>query len=66
MRARLSGISSFSAAMLCRPITSPTLQGVSELIKRIAFLMGLIPDPLEKHVEAALEIVKDASEDGAK
>ena len=43
-----------------------TLQGVSELIKRIAFLMGLIPDPLEKHVEAALEIVKDASEDGAK
>jgi TRAP-type mannitol/chloroaromatic compound transport system permease small subunit len=26
-----------------------SLQGVSELIKRIAFLQGLIPDPLEKH-----------------
>ncbi len=25
------------------------LQGLSELIKRIAFLMGLIPDPSEKH-----------------
>ena len=25
------------------------LQGVSELIKRIAFLRGLIPDPMEKH-----------------
>ncbi len=26
-----------------------TLQGISELIKRVAFLMGLIPDPVEKH-----------------
>lgn len=26
-----------------------TLQGLSELIKRIAFLQGLIPDPAEKH-----------------
>lgn len=26
-----------------------TLQGFSELIKRIAFLQGLIPDPTEKH-----------------
>jgi len=26
-----------------------SLQGVSELIKRIAFLAGLIPDPTEKH-----------------
>jgi TRAP-type mannitol/chloroaromatic compound transport system permease small subunit len=31
------------------------LQGVSELIKRIAFLRGLIPDPSEKHVEKTLE-----------
>ncbi|MDA8108942.1 MAG: TRAP transporter small permease subunit [Betaproteobacteria bacterium] len=31
------------------------LQGVSELIKRIAFLMGLIPDPAEKHADAAIE-----------
>ncbi len=32
-----------------------TLQGVSELIKRIAFLKGLIPDPVEKHTGPALE-----------
>jgi len=31
------------------------LQGVSELIKRIAFLKGLIPDPSEKHVEKTAE-----------
>jgi TRAP-type mannitol/chloroaromatic compound transport system permease small subunit len=31
-----------------------SLQGISELIKRIAFLRGLIPNPLEKHVEPAL------------
>ena len=32
-----------------------TLQGVSELIKRVAFLKGLIPDPVEKHAGPALE-----------
>lgn len=26
-----------------------TLQGLSELVKRLAFLQGLIPDPTEKH-----------------
>jgi TRAP-type mannitol/chloroaromatic compound transport system permease small subunit len=31
-----------------------TLQGLSELIKRIAFLQGLIPDPVEKHSDPAL------------
>jgi TRAP-type mannitol/chloroaromatic compound transport system permease small subunit len=31
------------------------LQGISELIKRIAFLRGLILNPLEKHENAALE-----------
>jgi TRAP-type mannitol/chloroaromatic compound transport system permease small subunit len=31
-----------------------TLQGISELIKRIAFLQGLIPDPLEKPENPAL------------
>lgn len=31
------------------------LQGVSELIKRIAFLMGLAPDPSEKHVDKTAE-----------
>jgi TRAP-type mannitol/chloroaromatic compound transport system permease small subunit len=34
------------------------LQGLSELIKRIAFLRGLIPDPAEKHVDPALEQMK--------
>ena len=32
-----------------------TMQGVSELIKRIAYLKGLIPDPVEKHEDPALE-----------
>ncbi len=31
------------------------VQGVSELIKRIAFLQGMIPDPGEKHVEKTAE-----------
>jgi TRAP-type mannitol/chloroaromatic compound transport system permease small subunit len=43
-----------------------TLQGLSELVKRIAFLKGLIPDPLEKHVEAALEMVQDEVGEGTK
>ncbi|HZR68572.1 MAG TPA: TRAP transporter small permease subunit [Burkholderiales bacterium] len=30
-------------------------QGISELIKRIAFLRGLIPDPAEKHADPAIE-----------
>lgn len=30
-------------------------QGFSELIKRLAFLMGLIPDPTEKHEEKTAE-----------
>ena len=40
-----------------------TLQGVSELIKRVAFLRGLIPDPVEKPVEPALVMVRN--DDGA-
>jgi len=37
-----------------------SLQGLSELIKRIAFLKGLIPDPLEKHeVPPELAIARD-------
>jgi TRAP-type mannitol/chloroaromatic compound transport system permease small subunit len=31
------------------------VQGISELIKRIAFLNGMIPDPGEKHVEKTAE-----------
>lgn len=40
-----------------------TLQGVSELIKRVAFLRGLIPDPVEKPVEPALAMIRNG--DGA-
>lgn len=32
-----------------------TLQGFSELVKRIAYLNGTIPDPVEKHEDPALE-----------
>jgi TRAP-type mannitol/chloroaromatic compound transport system permease small subunit len=39
-----------------------SLQGVSELIKRIAFLRGLIPDPVEKPVEPALVMIKTDEE----
>jgi TRAP-type mannitol/chloroaromatic compound transport system permease small subunit len=31
------------------------VQGISELIKRVAFLMGLIPDPTEKHIAKTAE-----------
>jgi TRAP-type mannitol/chloroaromatic compound transport system permease small subunit len=31
------------------------LQGISEVIKRIAFLRGMIPDPTEKHEEPSAE-----------
>jgi len=36
-----------------------TLQGLSELVKRIAFLRGLIPDPVEKHTEPALVLADE-------
>ncbi len=42
-----------------------SLQGFSELIKRIAFLRGLIPDPAEKRLDAPLQMVRDEME-GAK
>src|SRR5207237_149619 len=32
-------------------------QGISELIKRIAYLRGLIEDPVEKHKDPGLDIV---------
>jgi len=35
-----------------------SLQGVSELVKRIAFLRGLIPDPVEKHVDPVIQIMQ--------
>jgi TRAP-type mannitol/chloroaromatic compound transport system permease small subunit len=36
------------------------LQGISELIKRVAFLQGLIPDPSEKlHEKTAEELLAE-------
>ena len=43
-----------------------SLQGFSELIKRIAFLMGLIPDPVEKHKDPGLDVVLDVEKAGRK
>ena len=41
-------------------------QGFSELIKRIAYLRGLIPDPVEKHKDPALDVVLDVEHAGRK
>jgi TRAP-type mannitol/chloroaromatic compound transport system permease small subunit len=38
------------------------LQGLSELIKRVAFLMGLVPDPAEKRPAHAAAAVSSRSE----
>ena len=43
-----------------------SMQGFSELIKRIAFLRGLIPDPVEKHKDPGLDIVLDVEKEGSK
>lgn len=60
-------------AKLLVPIgfTLLTLQGVSELVKRLAFLQGLIPDPTEKHAfptaeENLIEELKKRQEEEAK
>ena len=41
-------------------------QGISELIKRIAYLRGLIPDPVEKHKDPGLDIVLEVEHEGKK
>ncbi len=41
-------------------------QGFSELIKRIAYLRGLIPDPVEKHKDPGLDVVLDVQREGRK
>jgi len=41
-------------------------QGFSELIKRIAYLRGLIPDPVEKHKDPGLDMVLDVEREGRK
>jgi TRAP-type mannitol/chloroaromatic compound transport system permease small subunit len=38
------------------------LQGVSEIVKRVAFLRGLIPDPSEKHAHPYAEEMRGAPE----
>jgi TRAP-type mannitol/chloroaromatic compound transport system permease small subunit len=43
-----------------------SLQGISELIKRIAYLRGLIPDPVEAHKDPALDVVLDVQREGKK
>jgi len=35
------------------------VQGISELIKRIAYLKGLMPNPLDKHVKSAEEALAE-------
>jgi TRAP-type mannitol/chloroaromatic compound transport system permease small subunit len=41
-------------------------QGFSELIKRVAYLRGLIPDPVEKHKDPGLDVVLDVEREGRK
>ena len=41
-----------------------SLQGFSELIKRIAFLRGLIGDPVERHKDPGLDVVLDVEQAG--
>jgi TRAP-type mannitol/chloroaromatic compound transport system permease small subunit len=43
-----------------------TLQGVSEIIKRIGFLLGRIPDPLEQHRDPYAEEMQKMAERPAK
>lgn len=43
-----------------------SLQGISELIKRIAFLLGLIPDPAEKPVDPALLLAQSQVDEEAR
>jgi TRAP-type mannitol/chloroaromatic compound transport system permease small subunit len=43
-----------------------SLQGISELIKRIAYLRGLIEDPVEKHKDPGLDVVLEVEHEGKK
>jgi TRAP-type mannitol/chloroaromatic compound transport system permease small subunit len=40
-----------------------SLQGISELIKRIAYLRKLIPDPVEQHKDPGLDLVLDVEKE---
>jgi TRAP-type mannitol/chloroaromatic compound transport system permease small subunit len=39
-------------------------QGISELIKRVAYLRGVIEDPVEQHKDPALDVVLDVEREG--
>ena len=43
-----------------------SLQGISELIKRIAYLRGLIDDPVEKHKDPGLDVVLEVEHEAKK
>src|SRR3954447_17279566 len=43
-----------------------SLQGISELIKRIAYLRGLIDDPVERHKDPGLDVVLEVDREGRK
>jgi TRAP-type mannitol/chloroaromatic compound transport system permease small subunit len=43
-----------------------SLQGFSELIKRIAYLRGVIDDPVEQHKDPGLDIVLEVEREGKK
>ena len=38
------------------------LQGISEIVKRLAFVLGRIPDPAERHVDPYLDEMKKLAE----
>jgi TRAP-type mannitol/chloroaromatic compound transport system permease small subunit len=41
-----------------------SMQGISELIKRVAYLRGLIDDPVERHRDPGLDVVLDVEHEG--
>jgi TRAP-type mannitol/chloroaromatic compound transport system permease small subunit len=43
-----------------------SLQGISELIKRIAYLRGLIDDPVERHKDPGLDVVLEVDREPRK
>jgi len=43
-----------------------SLQGISELIKRIAYLRGVIDDPVERHKDPGLDVVLEVEREARK
>src|SRR5581483_6911040 len=40
-----------------------SIQGLSELIKRVAYLQGLIPDPVEQHKDPGLDLMLEVGKE---